>query len=241
MDLKTPIRAEKSVRAWDVPTRAFHWTLVLLIATAWLTFQYSEALGDHRLRWHRNTGYAILILVVWRLLWGAFGSSTSRFASFVRGPAAIARYLASLFAGPRRKYLGHNPAGALMVLALLALVSLQAGLGLFTVEHNDITAGPLYALLDEDGQKLSSRWHRIVFYWLLLPAIGLHVGANVLYALWKRDPLIKAMVTGRKPAAHYEDEDEARIVARPVLRALVLLALSAGLVLGALSLFGGRL
>lgn len=230
-----------TVRAWDLPTRVFHWTLVALVATSWLTFQYSDVIGDHRLRWHRNSGYAVLVLVTWRILWGLFGSSTARFASFVRGPAAVARYAAGLVDGRSRHYLGHNPLGALMVLALLGIVLVQAGMGLFTVEHNDVVAGPLYRLLDEAGQKQVSRLHRIWFYWLLLPAIALHIAANVLYGAVKKDPLIRAMVTGMKPARHYEDGTDAAVPDRPVLRAVVLLALAAALVLGPIWLFGGRM
>lgn len=229
------------VRAWDLPTRVFHWTLVMLVAVSWASFQYAQLIGDPRLVIHRRTGYAVLILVAWRLLWGFAGSSTSRFTSFVRGPGAAIGYASALARGQSRHYLGHNPLGALMVLALLALVGGQALLGLFTVEHNDLAAGPLYRLVDEETQKLASRWHRRAIYWFLLPAIGLHITANVLYALLRKDPLIAAMVTGRKPAARYEDEAEAQIVVRPVLRALGCLVAAAAIVLGGILLLGGRL
>lgn len=235
------IASTHRVRAWDLPTRVFHWTLVALVLTSWSTFQFSELIGDHRLVLHKRTGYAVLILVVWRMLWGFAGSSTSRFSSFVRGPSTALAYAADLVRGRSRHYLGHNPLGALMVLALLALVGGQAAMGLFTVEHNDLTAGPLYRLVDEDMQKLASRWHRRAIYWFLLPAIGLHVAANVLYGLLKKDPLIAAMITGSKPVADYADAAEAVIVERPILRALLLLAAAAALVLGGITLLGGRL
>lgn len=233
--------AEVKVRAWDLPTRVFHWTLVVLIATSWATFQYSEVIGDHRLVWHKRSGYAVLTLIVWRMLWGFAGSSTSRFANFVRGPRAIFAYARGLAKGTGGRFLGHNPLGALMVLALLALVSGQALMGLFTVEHNDLTAGPLYRLVDEDTQKQISRWHRRSVYWFLLPAIAMHVAANLLHGIVKKDPLITAMFTGRKPTARYEDGTEAEIVSRPVLRAFALLALSASIVLGGITALGGRL
>lgn len=229
------------VRAWDLPTRVFHWSLVSLIAAAWATFQYSEQLGDPKLGWHRWTGYAVLVLVVWRAAWGFVGSSTSRFARFVRAPHAALRYAADLVSGRGRHFLGHNPLGAWMVLALLALVTFQGATGLFTVEHNDLTAGPLYKLVSEEAQKILTRWHRLFFDWVLLPAIALHVTANVLYGLVKREPLIRAMVTGRKPAQPYEDEAEARLAPRPLTLAVAVLAASAALVFGPLLWFGGRL
>jgi cytochrome b len=234
-------KPRQSVRAWDLPTRAFHWTLVTLVLVSWFTYQFSEAIGDHRLRWHRNSGYAVLILVTWRLLWGMMGSSTARFSSFVRGPGAVLSYLSELSRGKSRHYLGHNPAGALMVLLLLTLLLVQTGLGLFTVEHNDLVAGPLYRLVEEATQKQLSRLHRINFYWVLLPAIGLHVLANILYGVIKKDPLIRAMVTGWKPAGDYADEVEADVPAQPLLRAVGLFAAAAVLVIGPLWMFGGRL
>lgn len=233
--------APGSVVAWDLPTRLFHWTLVALILSAWISVQYAEQLGDNLLKWHRWNGIAILVLILWRLAWGLMGSSTARFAAFLRTPAAAFGYLAALVRGLSARYLGHNPLGAYMVMALLLVVGGNALLGLFTVEHNDITAGPLYRLLSEDAVKQVSRLHRLTFDWVLLPLIAAHVAANVLYGVVKREPLIAAMVTGRKPAAEYTDAATAVIVRRPLLRALFLLAVSAAIVLGSIKALGGRL
>ncbi len=229
------------VRAWDLPTRVFHWSLVLLIAASWATFEYSELIRDSTLVWHKRCGYAALILVVWRLMWGCVGSSTSRFSTFVAGPATTWRYAVSLTSGRSQRYLGHNPLGAFMVLALLTLVGGQAAIGLFIVEHNDVTAGPLYKLASEDVRKLLLRWHRLAFDFVILPAIVLHVAVNVLYSLVKKDPLIPAMLTGLKPRADYADAPEAAIIARPVLSAVLLLGLAAAIVLGGIVALGGRL
>lgn len=232
-----------SAVAWDVPTRLFHWTLVALVVSAWVSFQYAELLGDHRLRWHRANGVAIIVLLLWRVMWGFAGTSTSRFARFLYSPVAAARYAASLVGGRSRRFLGHNPLGAYVVFALLAIASAQATLGLFTVEHNDIAAGPLYRLVTEEATKLASRWHRVLFYYVLLPAVALHVTANVLYGLVKREPLIAAMVTGRKPnePVAFEDAQSADQPPRPLARAALLLAVSAGLVLGPIYAVSGRL
>lgn len=229
------------VVAWDLPTRLFHWTLVGLVVSAWVSVQYAEALGDPLLKWHRWNGIVLLVLLTWRLLWGVAGSSTARFAGFVRSPAVAASYVGDLLRGRSRPFLGHNPLGAYMVLALIAAVGASGLLGLFTVEHNDITAGPLYRLLDEDTVKFVSRVHRLLFYWVLLPLVVAHIAANVLYGVVKREPLIPAMITGTKPARSYADAAEAKLARSPALRALFLLAVSAAIVLGLIKALGGRL
>lgn len=237
----SPDKVGTSVRAWDLPTRLFHWSLVLLIAAAWLTAEFAVDIGDETLVWHRAIGLLVLTLIVWRVLWGFIGSSTSRFASFLRGPRAALAYAWSLVAGPARRFLGHNPLGALMVLALLAVVVLQAGFGLFAVDDNDLVGGPLHRLIDEEANKRATGLHGFVFDRVLLPLVAIHVLANMLYALIKHEPLIRAMITGRKPAEIYEDAREAALVARPVVRASICLIAAAVIVLGGIVALGGRL
>lgn len=234
-------REPESVRAWDLPTRLFHWTLVLLIVSAWISFEFAEDLGDVTLVWHRVNGLAILVLVVWRLIWGLAGSSTARFGGFMRSPAAIAAYVRALRLGRANRYLGHNPAGALMVLALLAALVVQAGLGLFATDDNDLVGGPLYRLVDEQQNARATRLHDQLFHGLLLPLIAVHIAVNVLYTLVKKEPLIQAMVTGRKPAAAYADAAEATVVARPLVRAGICLVAAAVIVLGGILAAGGSL
>lgn len=228
------------VRVWDWPTRAFHWLLVLGIFSAWASHHYGHKIGDATLIWHRWNGYAILVLIVFRLLWGLVGSSTARFAHFVRGPVFVLGYARDFVSGNKRRFLGHNPLGTVMVLVLLAAVLAQAVLGLFTLEHNEIVAGPLKRLLsDEMTEKVSKLHVRALNYILILVAI--HVLANAAYGLLARDPLVKAMVTGRKPAADYEDEREARIPANVTLRAFVTLVAAVVIVFGGIMLAGGRI
>lgn len=229
------------VRAWDLPTRLFHWALVLLVASAWLSFRYAEAVGDHTLRWHRWNGYAICVLLVWRLLWGVFGSSTARFSRFLVWPWTAARYALDVLAGRSRLFLGHNPLGSYMILLLLAALGTQAVLGLHTVEHNDLTNGPLYRTVSEATWQAMSKWHLWLFYWVILPLVAVHVAANVLYGAVKKEQLITAMVTGTKPRATYADTDEADLVAHPLLRAAALLVVAAALVFGGIVLRGGQL
>ena len=222
------VASDDKVRAWDLPTRVFHWLLVLLILLSWASWRYSEALGDPALKLHRWNGHAILTLVVWRVLWGLVGSSTSRFSAWLWWPWTAAIYGMRLLRGQTPLYLSHNPLGAYMILLLLAAVSAQAVSGLFTVEHNDLTGGPLYRLLSEEGQKRITEWHTSFFYWWVLGLVPIHILANFWYGLAKKEPLITAMVTGNKPAADYLDAPEADIVGRPMLRALVCLVVAAG-------------
>ena len=229
------------VRAWDLPTRVFHWTLVSLIISAWASFRFAEVFGDATMKWHRYNGYAILVLVVWRILWGFVGSSTSRWANFVRWPWVAAGYLLDMLRGRDRHYLGHNPLGTYMVLALLAALVVQGSLGLMTVEHNDVSWGPLYKLVSEANQKRISYFHVRLLDYLILPLVAAHVTANVLHGVVKKDPLIPAMITGSKPAGHYEDGHEADIVARPIGRALLCLAIAAAIVSGTIAALGGKL
>jgi cytochrome b len=232
----------ESVKVWDWPTRAFHWSLVFCIVSAYVSWRWSEKFGDFLLVWHRWNGYAILVLLEFRLLWGFFGSSTAKFSSFVRWPWDAAKYGLDLLRGRDRHYLGHNPLGTWMIVALLCAVMAQGVLGLFTVEHNDSGAyGPLYRIVSEATYKKLSHWHLWVFYWVILPLVGLHIVANTLYGLVKKDPLITAMVTGKKPAGAYEDAAEATIPANVGSRAALCLLAAVVFVLGIIRLLGGRI
>lgn len=179
-------------RVWDLPIRLFHWLLVASIAFAYVSGQ----LGGNLIDWHARAGFLIVGLVVFRLVWGVVGTPTARFASFVRGPAAIAAYLRGEWRG-----IGHNPLGALSVLGLLALVGAQAATGLFT--NDDIAFQGPFA--DWVGKELSDRfhgWHALLQNGLLA-LIGVHVAAIVFYARVKKENLVKPMITGwtEAPAA----------------------------------------
>lgn len=182
----------QSQRVWDLPTRVFHWALVLLIALQYATGEF----GLLDMRWHFRFGYATLALIAFRVLWGFFGSQTSRFGEFLRGPRAVMRYLrAQMSANPQRS-IGHNPLGGWSVLALLASVAVQAVSGLFASDGID-TDGPFAAHVSDSTVKLMTRVH----HWnenLLLILLGLHIVAVLLYLLIKHDNLIAPMVDGRK-------------------------------------------
>ncbi len=181
-----------TVRVWDLPTRLFHWILVALIVLLYATGEY----GVLDMRWHFWAGYATLALIAFRLLWGVFGSQTSRFSDFVRGPQVVVDYVRSLFSPGRKLSIGHNPLGGWSVLALLLCITVQSVTGLFSSDEIEAD-GPFVALASAKTVKLMTRLH----HWnqsLLLVLIGVHVAAVLLYLLLKHENLIGPMISGRK-------------------------------------------
>lgn len=230
-----------SVAAWDLPTRIFHWALVLTVASAWASYEFSSELGDRTLVWHRWNGLAVLSLLIWRVLWGIFGSSTARFSSFVKGPLAAVGYARDLSQGRSPLYLGHNPLGALMVLALIGVLLVQGGFGLFAVDDNDLVGGPLHRLVEEETNTWATGWHARIFDYAILPLVAVHVAVNALYGLVKKEPLIPAMLSGRKPRAAYEDAPALEQPTNVLWRAFLCLVAAKLLLFGTIVLAGGRL
>lgn len=223
--------ARATVLAWDLPTRLAKWTLAALVGLAFVSKYY----GDVGLVWHRWNGLVILVVVVFRLLWGVLGGTTARFADFVRGPKAAFTYLRGLVTGRGGVYLGHNPLGGWMVVALLAAVLAQAVSGLFT--SDDIMVdGPLVSAFDSSWTSLGSMLHQRI-YPILLALIALHVGVNLLYTLFK-DNLLLAIIVGRKPRRAYVDHAAAR--PGSVVLALTLLLVSVAIVFGGIWALGGN-
>ena len=185
--------ARPAVLVWDAPVRVFHWLMVLSFAGAFLTAE-SE-------RWrllHVTLGYTMAGLVGFRIVWGLLGSRYARFSSFVRGPAAVARYVRSLLAGRPEHHVGHNPAGALAILALLGL-TLAIGASGWGV-YNDV-GGEWIEDLHEGAANL------------MLAVVGVHV-AGVLLGSWlHRENLVGSMISGRKAG---RPEDAVRSVWRSV-------------------------
>lgn len=177
-----PSTAEQ--RVWDLPVRLFHWLLTGLIAFSWWSVEY------HHTDWHIWSGCAILALLIFRLLWGFVGSSTARFANFVRGPRSLAAYWSGKWSG-----IGHNPLGALSVLALLGAVAVQVGLGLVSQDEDGIYMGPLAGLVSSDASDQARDIHELWFY-VILTLIALHLVAIVYYRL-RGKKLTFPMITGR--------------------------------------------
>lgn len=182
--------ATRWVKVWDGPTRLFHWSLVALIAGAWFTAE------NGWIDWHFRCGYAILALLLFRLVWGFVGSDTARFVRFVKSPVAALAHLAHITKREPDTEIGHNAAGGLMVLAMLALILVQVGLGLFSTD-GIFTDGPLAYLVGPDLSDRITGWHEFNFN-LILAAVVLHVAAILTYAVLKRHDLVRPMVTGLK-------------------------------------------
>lgn len=178
---------DRTAAIWDLPTRLFHWALAGLIAFSWWSAE------EHLTDLHVWSGIAILTLLVFRLLWGLFGSSTARFASFVRGPRSVFGYLRGEWRG-----IGHSPLGALSVVALLALTGVQVGLGLFSTDEDGLVSGPLAHLVSLDASDDIRDLHED-FFDVLLAFIGLHIAAVLFYRFVRGQKLIGPMITGRGP------------------------------------------
>ncbi|MEO8018679.1 MAG: cytochrome b/b6 domain-containing protein [Pseudomonadota bacterium] len=189
-----------------MPVRLVHWLMVLTVAAAWWTAETG------RMDWHRYCGFTLLALLTFRIYWGFFGSSTARFARFVRGPRAIVSYLR----GTWPQVPGHNPLGSLSVIALLAGMLTQAVLGLFTVDVDGIESGPLSTFVSFDAGRLAAGWHHRLFD-MLLWLIGLHIAAVLFYVFIRKDNLIGAMLTGKKAY----DSDQPQVTQASAVRFIV--------------------
>lgn len=176
-------------RVWDLPTRIFHWLLVALIAFSWWSAEY-----DH-LDWHVISGETILGLLAFRLLWGFFGSSTARFGAFVHGPKSVVAYIRS---SRGWSAVGHNPLGGLSVVALLAVTSVQVGLGLFAVDEDGFITGPLSHFVSTETSDTMRELHETNFD-ILLALIALHLAAIIFYRVFRGKRLLRAMITGNAP------------------------------------------
>ncbi|QJU60706.1 Ni/Fe-hydrogenase 1 b-type cytochrome subunit [Sphingomonas sp. AP4-R1] len=173
------------VRLWDWPVRICHWSFVILLPVQWWTMK--KGMID----WHMRLGLVMLALVLFRIVWGFIGPETARFSRFVKGPGPILAYLR----GKAEPVVGHNPVGALSVIALLGLLAAQVGVGLFTQDVDGFASGPLAIWISYDAADKARHWHGLIFN-LLLAFVALHLLAILFYTFVKRDNLVRPMVTG---------------------------------------------
>ena len=183
---------KQKIKVWDAPTRLFHWLLVLLMGFMW----YSATQGGDMLVWHLRGGLLMLALVVFRLCWGIWGSDTAKFSRFVRPFSEIRLYTQGQMS--EDELVGHNPLGALMVIALLAALVFQTATGLFAADENTFTnSGFLNHLVSEHAGTLARKIH-VNFFNVLAVLAGVHIAAVLLYRFVKKQDLITPMINGFK-------------------------------------------
>ena len=209
------------VRVWDLPTRLFHWLLATLVVFSFTTGK----LGGTWLDWHFRSGYTILWLLLFRLLWGLVGTRYARFATFLPSPMRVWRTLRSKEAGVIPRTAGHSDIGTLSVYALLVVLAVQAATGLFA-NDGSFNEGPWARFVSDATSNRLSTLH-YYNHWLIAALVLLHIAAIAFYLLARREDLITPMLTGDKigidaPAA--DDGTGTR------MRAAVLAALAGGVV-----------
>lgn len=184
----------QTVKVWDVFIRFFHWALVGSFAVAYLTAEEAESV-------HVYAGYAVLGLVVARLLWGVVGTEHARFTSFVRSPIAAARYAIDVVRGQAQRFIGHNPAGAAMiVLMLVTLLALTiSGVALYGADEGLGPLAPWMAGTGERYEHLLEEAHEFLAN-LMLAFIAIHLVGVIVESLVHHESLVRAMFTGRKRA-----------------------------------------
>ena len=179
------------VRVWDLPTRVFHWALVCAV----IGLITSAQIGGDAMAWHFRFGYAVMSLLLFRILWGLTGGHWSRFASFIYSPATILGYLKGQ--GKPEHAIGHNPLGSLSVFAMLAILLLQVGSGLFS-DDEIAAAGPFVSLAPSAWVSLATHYHAEIGKLILLGLELLHVGTILFYRFKKGENLVKPMINGDK-------------------------------------------
>lgn len=210
------------VRIWDLPTRVFHWGLVLCLVGLIGTGK----IGGEAMVWHFRLGYTVLSLLLFRLVWGFMGGFWSRFHVFVVGPMAIWRYLQGRHSSPA---VGHNPLGALSVLAMLSFILIQVATGL--VSDDEIaTAGPLAKMVTSAWVTKATYYHNAIGQYVLYGLVFLHLAAMAFYYFKRKENLVPAMLLGDKMLS--EPHTSARDDGKSRLTALVVFAVCAGLVTG---------
>lgn len=213
---------ERCYALWDLPVRLFHWLLLAAIVTAWASVELDV------MTLHIWAGQTVLGLVVFRLLWGMLGTHTAQFSSFVRSPSAVLAYARHLPAQMKVLHLGHNPMGALSVLALIGLTLIQAGTGLFA-DDDVLTQGPLAHLVSSSTREWITSWHNLNFN-LLLGMIALHVLVIGLYLRVGGQNLLRPMLTGKACAAEGRVVDGEDNTTTPWMRFVLSVGVAVGVV-----------
>ena len=215
----------RRVRVWDLPTRIFHWSLAISVFAAFI----SVKIGGNAMVWHSRFGMAVLALLLFRLVWGFIGPEHALFRSFVRGPATIFAQIR----GKTTTVVGHAPVGAIAIIFVIVLFTLQSVLGLFTTDEI-ASDGPLVKHVSSDFVSFATKWHQLT-EWALIALVVSHIGAVIVHRVVHRHDLITPMLTGDQLVS-----DDVKVVPSRDdwairARAIVVIAL-AGLLMAYLSL-----
>ncbi|MFN6169774.1 MAG: cytochrome b/b6 domain-containing protein [Burkholderiales bacterium] len=200
----------KSIRVWDLPVRLFHWLLVLSIIGLFVT----QELGGNWMEWHKRLGFFVIGLILFRFMWGLVGNQHARFLNFVRGPSAVLAYMRDMKNPQTKRYLGHNPMGALSVIAFLLVIGFQAVTGLFA-DDDIMLSGPYAVAVSKEISDLLTKIHKINSN-VIIGLVVLHLGAIGFYFFLKRDNLVKPRIPGQKYLIDEEFETVLPENARPV-------------------------
>ena len=187
-------KSGRSVLVWDLPVRLFHWLLVTAFAMAWLSYEDNRYLDVHIF-----AGYTFLGLLVFRLVWGIFGTHYARFREFSYGPGDAIAYIKGLFGDDMRRYVGHNPAGAWAIFALIAMGLVLTVSGLFVLGGEE-RHGPLAGIVGFRQSVPFRETHEFVAYTLLL-LVFVHVCGVLVESFFHRENLVGSMFRGTKSVA----------------------------------------
>jgi len=206
--------ATHTVRVWDLPTRLFHWLLLICVAGLFATAYVPGASID----WHARLGYAVCTLLIFRVIWGIVGGHSSQFRNFLPSPSGVWAYLRGR--SPTAGKPGHSPLGALAVVVMLLTLGAQVATGLIGDDEIAFT-GPLNHLVSTAQGLAATSWHKAPGQWLIISLIVLHVGAILFYLVVRRNNLIGPMVHGdtqvAEPTVASRDTAASRLFALAVL------------------------
>lgn len=209
----------KNIKVWDIVVRLFHWLLVLLFIVSYLTGEEQDALP---IPIHVYSGYAIIGLLLIRIIWGVIGGQHARFRDFIYSPSTVLAYLRALKQGNPKRYLGHNPAGGYMIIAMLVMLTgtTMSGLKCYAeegygplAESNTVTfISAAYADDDDDDEEHSDGeefWEEVheFFVTMTLLLVFLHIMGVILSSKRHKENLVRAMITGKKVIDNKKDFD----------------------------------
>ena len=213
-------------KVWDPSIRIFHWATVMLLAGLW----YTGEQGGDLIYLHQTFGFVLVALILYRIIWGFWGSRYARFKEFVKGPGAILSYLPTMFKrSGGDHHLSHNPLGGIAVLVILGLILAQLVTGMMSTD-DIMFDGPFVSQVSSDVSDTAMFLHHVIFS-ILQAVVVIHVAAVVWHQRFKGEPLIQSMIHGRKP---YDGEN----VRFSIVKSIIVIALAAGISQFVIRFFG---